>query len=214
MSKFNLTSQVKPLIKYLKKKQENDRFLKSVEIIATLLLIIFFSVFAILPTAKTISALLGEIESKKVLVKSMRSKINQVVMAQDSFSKIQAKYLLVESSLPTSQRFFNAATQLQLAGAYAQIPISDVSFGLDNNQIVTADQSNHFMADLALTGNFLSMIDLVKNIEDNRRLNQISSVRFSPYKTKNKNPVLDQTQATNLSVGINFFYWPNNETKE
>lgn len=212
MSQFNITSQTKPLIEFLKKNRQNQRFLKSVEIIATLVLIAFFSIFAILPTAKTISALLGDIESKKILVKSMRGKINQVVLAQDNFSQIQGKYFLIESSLPTSQRFYNAANQLQLSANYANLNTDSLSFALDTKTPTANLNLLSYSTSLSPVGDFLSLVNLVENIEKNRRVSYINSISLMPYtppKNRGEDQIAVDPNATNISLNINFFYWPN-----
>jgi hypothetical protein len=68
---INIFSKINPLISYLSKQRENNKFVKSIEISATFILISFFTFFAIKPTLLTISRLVGDIKAKEILVKVM-----------------------------------------------------------------------------------------------------------------------------------------------
>ena len=55
-------------------------------------------------------------------------------------------------------------------------------------------------------------LDLVENIEKNRRTNYINSISLMPYtppKNRGEDQITVDPNATNISLNINFFYWPN-----
>jgi hypothetical protein len=119
------------LDEYLKNQRENQRLMKSVEIGTTLLFISFFILVAIRPTMAAISTLLGEIKSKEILQKSMKTKISQVMAAQDEFSKVQEKYLIVNSALPDSPEYGQASAQVLGAAQASQVTIDKLIFDIE-----------------------------------------------------------------------------------
>ncbi|MFA6008205.1 MAG: hypothetical protein WC784_06245, partial [Candidatus Shapirobacteria bacterium] len=161
LNSTKITSRVQPLFAYLQKQRENQKFIRSLEIGATFLLISFFALFAIKPTLITISALVGEVKSKELLQKDLKGKINDVITAQDLFSQVQEKYSLVESSLPGNPRFFQAATQINLNANNYQISLNKLNF--------IANDSNSFSVSVGTVAAFPTILSLISDITQNRR---------------------------------------------
>jgi len=201
-------SSVKPLLLYLKKRQENEKFIKSFEIGFTFITITFFLIFAIKPTAVTISGLVGEIKSKQLLVKQMRSKINNIVVAQDAFSQVQEKYQIVESSLPDSPRFYHSSNQIRLASAESQIIVDKLSFKLPTEE---TQNLKSYSANINQTAEFNSIMQLISRLQDSRRLIDLHPLTISLKTAKDK----DSTpSATSFILNTQLFYWqPSNEKK-
>ncbi|HEX7542661.1 MAG TPA: hypothetical protein VF385_01090, partial [Patescibacteria group bacterium] len=136
---INIFSKISPLLSYLSKQRENKKFVRSIEISGTFILISFFTFFAIKPTLLTISKLVGDIKAKELLVKQLKSKINDVIISQDLFSQVQEKYALVESSLPTSPRFYQAASQIVGLTEKNQIYLDKINYSItDSNYYSTS----------------------------------------------------------------------------
>jgi Tfp pilus assembly protein PilO len=193
-----ISSQINPLFVYLQKQKENQKVVKLVEVGATFFLISFFIFFAIKPTFLTISSLLGDIKSKEILSKELKTKINDVIIAQDLFSQVQERYYLVESSLPINPRFSQATSQIMSTSQNHQIFLNKIDFIIQD--------SKHFSANISTTSSYLSAVSFVSNILQNRRLMGLDSFTFSLSKNT-------QDQEISINLPLKIYYWQNDAKK-
>ncbi|HBP51531.1 MAG: hypothetical protein US68_C0010G0059 [Candidatus Shapirobacteria bacterium GW2011_GWE1_38_10] len=193
-----ISSQINPLFVYLQKQKENQKVTKLVEIGATFFLISFFIFFAIKPTFLTISSLLGDIKSKEILSKELKTKINDVIIAQDLFSQVQERYYLVESSLPTNPRFSQATSQILSSSQNHQIFFNKIDFLMED--------SNSFSTNISTTSSYLPAISLVSELLQSRRLMAIDNFTFSLSKNI-------QDQRININLPLKIYYWQNDAEK-
>jgi hypothetical protein len=221
MTGSTLTNTNQLLINYLHRQRDNKKFSKSIELVATLFLIIFFVFVAIRPTFLTISSLIGEIKAKDQLVKKMKTKINNIIQAQENFSQVQSKYELIEASLPTRYRFFYAATQIQKntnrSGANGT---DEITFNLITEKqaptiLVPGSSLSYFSTGLNVNGQLSSVADFVTKLLDNRRVLSIESITLG---TKDKSPNVDTQPVDgnnlNLNLETKLYYWqPSYEQK-
>ncbi len=187
----SLSSQATPLLEYIQKKRENQKIVKSVEIGATFFLISFFVLFAIKPTFLTISALIGDINSKKLLSTQLKTKINDVIVAQDLFSQVQERYSLVESSLPLNPRFYHANSQIISLANNRQISFPKINY-------VIKDQ-NYFTTNLNASTSYQSAVALFSDLLQNRRLINIDGITFSVNE--------DQPGQINIVLPLKVYFW-------
>jgi hypothetical protein len=198
LNSSKISSQIQPLFLYLQKQRENQKFIHSLEVGATFLLISFFAIFAIKPTLITISALVGEVKSKELLQKDLKGKINDVITAEDLFSQVQEKYSLVDSSLPNNPRFFQAATQINSMANNYQIFFDQLNFAVGD--------SNSFSVSISTSSAFPTVLALISDISQNRRLIDLNNISLS----LGKNPL---DQKINFSLPLNIYYWPSYDQK-
>jgi hypothetical protein len=211
------TSQL--LSNYLRRQRDNQKFSKSVELVGTFSLIIFFILVAIRPTFLTISSLVGEIKAKEILVKKMKSKINSIIQAQENFSQIQPKYELIEASLPSRYRFFYAASQIQKnairSGASGT---EELAFGLNTQNPKLAESGSaltSFSTGLKVKGQLSSVSDFVSKLLDNRRVLSIKSITLGTKdSTEEKSSEPVDGNNLNLNLETKLYYWrPSYEQK-
>lgn len=177
LSLNNQFSRVKPLYEYLKKQRENYRFIRSVEISATFVLVSFFLVFAVRPTVLTISSLWGDIQAKQVLKTQLKTRIDNVVKAQDVFSQVQERYQIINDSLPDRPQYSQAAQQIQQTGNNSGLNVDSFDYIVqtdDKNPI--APYVKNYQISLNLNGSFSSAVQMISNLLQNRRLINISSI--------------------------------------
>lgn len=192
-----ITSQTAPLFAYLEKKREDQKIVKSVEIGATFFLISFFVLFAIKPTFLTISTLLGDIKSKELLSTQLKTKINDVIAAQDLFSQVQERYSLVESSLPINPRFYHANSQIVSAINAHQIALAKVDYAIKDQ--------NYFTTSLNTTSSYQSAVTLVSDLMKNRRLISLDGMIFSINE--------DVPNQINVILPLKVYFWKENAKK-
>lgn len=192
---LNIYSKINPLLSYLSKQRENNKFIKYVEISATFLLISFFTFFAIKPTLLTISKLVGDIKAKEILVKELKAKINNVIISQDLFSQVQEKYALVEASLPSSPRFYQATSQIVGLTEKNQVYLDKINYSISD--------SNFYSTSISTSSSFLSATSLLSGLLQNKRLFQIDQISFSLEKDTGSKTI-------NINLPLKIYYWPKN----
>lgn len=198
-TQFNISS-LNPLFAYLKKQQENEKTRGIIEITITLFIISFFLFFAIKPTSETISKLVGDIKSKRILTTKMKSKIDQVIVAQDSFGQIQEKYYLVEEALPSIPNYVDAYNQINFALSQNNIVMDKFSF----NQ----PDSNYFTLKISTSSSFSSGLSLIENLFKLRRIFNLPTLTFS------QDEQIDSAGQINLSIPLEILYFkPTNAKK-
>ena len=211
MIKIKDPSRTKALLAYLEKKRNSKKFVKSIEISASFVLVTFFLIFAIRPTAYTIASLLGEIKAKEILSKQkLKPKIRNIIAAQQNFALIQKDYHLLDSSLPDSPSYSHLATQVLAAGYQNQVPFSKISFNSnsdDDNQEKPALLTS-YQVSLNQMASFPSVLNLLTQILDNRRLFEIEKISLS-----RDQKAIDGTGQINLSLSLKVPYWQSYEKK-
>lgn len=196
---FNISS-LSPLFAYLKKQQENSKTRGVIEITITLFVISFFLFFAIKPTSETISKLLGDIKTKQILTTKMKSKIDQVIVAQDNYSQIQEKYYLVEDALPSIPNYSDAYNQLSYALLQSNLKLDKFVF--------TQSDKNFFTTKIATSSSFASSLNLISNLLNSRRIFNMSSLTFSQEDQSNSNGQI------NLSLPLEIFFYKYDNAKK
>lgn len=202
-------SQIQPVLDYLKKQQENEKFLKTLEITATFVLIIFFTYFAIRPTALTIASLLGEIESKKILKTELNKKINNIILAQDLFSQVEGKYSIVNNSLPDRPNYFDAVNQIK-NNCLVGCNLGQMNFNFEADPNTPPNKNiETYTVNVIDNGSFESAVDLATKVLQNQRLTNIGSIQFSISQTTTS---ASSPSASRNQLGTNFstifYYWP------
>jgi len=208
-----ISSRTKPLLDFVRKQAENRRFSQTLEIVFSIFFVIFFLVFAIRPTAFTISALIGEIKSKEILSKQMQKKINQVIEAQNSYAEFQAIYPTVNSSLPDDYRFSQAANQIRSAFQPSG-DINTLDFSLPEPKTTP---ENQYRVDIKRQSDFNSAVTFITRILAGRRLMAISSISFSAIDQKSQaSTTVQPSGVVNTDFSIDVLYWnetPKNDQK-
>lgn len=205
MSEYKATifSSSSKLIKYLDKKRQEKKAMQSFEIICTFMAITFFLIFAIKPAIITIMGLLGEIKSKENATTQLRTKINQIVMAQDIFSQVQERYEIIESALPKRPSYAALALQIEGSGQSIGLDTSQLSFGLTSNEKNTSDQKQVSVNINQLTS-FNTGLNFIELLKANRRLIKIGTLTFS---TPTSNSEATSSGNINFVVSTQGLYW-------
>jgi hypothetical protein len=201
-------SRVKPLFDYLKKQQENRKFVKSIEIGATFILVTFFLVFALRPTIVTISALKGDIESKKILKEELRVKINKVIAAQELFSQVQERYAVVNSSLPDKPNYFDSATIVQQIAKKYNIPADSLAFTLDSDEVKEDQGIKSFSVGVGVNGPFTNALNFAADVLKNRRTDYISTISFATSADSASTASPSASSGISTRFSTVFYYWP------
>jgi len=201
--------QLRPLYQFLRQQADNKKFLKYLEIGATFSLVALFLFLAIKPTAQAISTLIGEINSKELNIKNMKNKIQNVLLAQESFAQVQERYSILDSSFPSQEKFYQVATNFSSISKQSSIVSPQIGFNLNQSSDKKADLTAGKSYEVKFTGSggFSSIMDVIEKVTNSRRLVDVKSIQI----------VRDDFKTSSASGGINFsissdlFYLPTSQ---
>lgn len=207
MKQKDTLEKLRPLYQYLQRQAENKKAAKYMELAGTFIFITIFLVFAIKPTALAISSLVGEIKSKELANQKMKKRIESIIQAQDSFAQAQEKYSILESGFPSDPNFYQIAVNFStLANAYS-LKINQLDFDLSGNDQPKNNVSKikSFRIIFSSTGDYQSVISFIKELLNNRRLVDISSIKISQSRDKDN---LNGSNLINISLDAQIPYAP------
>jgi len=208
--------QLQPLYEYLRQQADKKKTYKYLEIGATFSLIAVFLFTAIAPTAAAISRLLGEIKSKQILEKKLKTKIESIILAQDNYSLMQenSRYQLLESSFPSRPRYYQAASVFSSSSLNSGSNLERITFSINDKPITNSTDSklSYGINALAQTS-YQSSLQMINNIINSRRVVDIESITLNQVDKKDK--VASNSAFINLNLSTNLFYLPTayNEQK-
>lgn len=207
--KNNFFSSNSQLFRYLEKKQQNRQAVQTFEIVATIFTISFFVLFAIYPAISTISNLITEIKTKESLSDKLLQKINQVVLAQDAFVKIQEKYSIVDSAFPDYPKFTHIASQFQNIGRQVGVDTEKLNFGIPNSNTnrdtVTDLKTSNIAVNVTDETDYATALDFINQIKSNRRLINIKAITLSKKEDNNEN--YDNNNIVSFTFSSEVLYW-------
>jgi len=206
MTEKTTLTQLQPLYRYLRQQAENKKFLKYLEIGATFSLIAVFLFFAIMPTASAISNLIGDINSKELNIKNMKSKINSILQAQQTYAQAQEKYSVLESSFPSTQKFYQSASNFSGASKQSSISLSQLKFNLNNDESSNS-VGRSFNISVVGNGQYTSALEFIKKIIDSRRLISINSIQINQPNTQDTETKVPPG-TVNLNMSSDLFFSP------
>jgi hypothetical protein len=149
----------------------------------TVLLVLFFVVFAIKPTVLAITSLLGEIKSRQILNEKMTVKINSLVSAQNSYFSAEEKLSLLDEYYP--EKFEVAQGASQLFGVALDNKILVESFSA--NDLTFPDlTSEKGLIDFNFSGSggYEDVMSFINDLYSSRRAIFIDSYSLSPIKAE------------------------------
>lgn len=193
------SDRLRQLSDFLKKQQENKKFISSLEVGITFFLISFFLFFAIKPTALTISSLVGEIKSKETINTQMKGKIDNLIQSQEAYSLAQGRYQIIESSLPSRPGFYESFGQIKETLDRSGTKISSGGFDLNKINEKNKEDPNikTYSMSLNVKNSFNNSLKIITDLLNNRRLIDISTISF-------RNSV---DSGFTTTFGASFFYW-------
>ena len=204
---INLYRQTYSIYQYLKKRQENKKFYKYLEINTTLIIFIFFLFFAIKPAISTIFLLNGQIKAKEKINQQMQQKITNIMSSQENFIKLQEKNNLLEASLPNYPSFSQAANQIQKSAEDAGIGLDEINFNLKTDSATGSDTSKFYSHSIKVGCDYQKCLHFLDNILNNRRLFEVSNIKLSSSQNNSVNDTNTISSQINLSFNINSYYW-------
>lgn len=181
----------------VRKHMQRKEVLVSSNIILTFFTISFFAVFAIRPTALTISSLWREIKDKRSVQKQLEEKISNLEEAQTALASMEEDLELLDNALPSSVEFPRLVKTLEYLASTHNLLISSSNFSNIELYISVAQASEsaseietHSFS-LGLTGSFSDIRSFVEDLEQLGRLISIKSISVGPLREQIRVDALD-----------------------
>ncbi|MDQ3008613.1 MAG: type 4a pilus biogenesis protein PilO [bacterium] len=156
----------------------------SVELLLSLLAVIFFAAFAIRPTLVTMSDLIKEIEDKRELNGRLSQKIAALSTAQSEFMTLQSRLDVLDEALPSEPRLIEALKIIEKIASDRQLAIQGLVVNeLPPEEVATVPFSQterqQIIAALTVTGDYPSLRQFVEDVRNSQRTFIIDTVTFS-----------------------------------
>lgn len=161
------------------------------ELTMSLATVAVFAVFAIKPTILTIIELNKEITSKEETVSKLKQKVNNLQLANNILQSEEYRLSLIEQSIPNMARPEILIRQLEsLANQNSvqirSVSVSEVNLAGKNDEkkklgdfASLPEGSGELAFNFSVTGQYSSLLNLLKNIEGLRRPVKIDSFLFN-----------------------------------
>ena len=159
----------------------------SLELILSVIAVVFFAIFAIRPTLLTMSDLVKEIEDKKELDRQMDLKVASLRTAEEQYNLYQDNFYLLDQAIP---RKFNLVQSLKMIEKIAgedqlvinRIAVSDIpeplSDRLISEQLGQLERS-FILLNVEVIGDYLQIRRFVEKLISLRQLIIVDQVSFS-----------------------------------
>ena len=159
----------------------------SMQLIATITLVVFFAIFAIRPTILTMTQLTKDIEEKKAANQILAQKIAALSTLSGVYATIQPDMPNLQMALPESSDFDGALRRVEKLASERQIIISQFHIDQVPKDISQAPASsadnNAFMFSFLAKGTYIQLKQFFNDIEHADRFMRLNNVSFSSSQT-------------------------------
>ncbi len=187
------------------------------EIILSLITVIVFGLFAIRPTANTITALIQENRGKEETLNILNIKIKNLTQASQVFEQNKDKILLVNNAVPETQDSNNTINVIQNALDKNLLTLNTQTLekiNVKGSKTTVAYDKNENAAlvpfTLGITSNFTTLNNFVKSIENSSRQMVINSASITTETTEIDNP--NPQPILTITAGALYYQNPNEPT--
>jgi len=164
-------------------------------VILTIFTVVGFTVFAILPTFKTIASLKREIEDAKTVEAKLQQKIHSLNQAETLYAQVAPGLSSLNQVLPDQPEFERLAWQLHWLAGQNGVTITNGSF--------SEFQTDFIPVALSIRGNYLAIKAFIADLNRLDRLIAVEEVTIS-----SKNVRLGGAGLT-ANLKLKAFYLPN-----
>jgi Tfp pilus assembly protein PilO len=171
----------------------------SVELVLSIIVVVFFAVFAIRPTLITMADLIKEIADKKELDQQMDLKLASLYTAQEQYEQHQANFYLLDEAIPRKFDVVKSLKKFEKIAGEGELVISQISLAEVPEPIgeeFLNDRFEDYQRDflpinIEVLGNYIQIREFVEKIMDLRQVIIVDQV------------VIDRkTESSNLSAQL------------
>lgn len=153
----------------------------------TIFTISFFLIVAIRPTLITIAKLNREIKDKTEANEQLQKKIDTLIVAQEVYARNSDNLALLDEAFPEKSEFPRLAYFFEQTATASGVTIKSLNFERiggtsTKSQDVSSSPGQSLNFTLSVSGDYLRLKDLLKELESSRRILKITESSFSRVK--------------------------------
>jgi Tfp pilus assembly protein PilO len=156
----------------------------SIELILSVIVVIFFALFAIRPTLITMADLVKEIADKKEINKQMNLKLASLASAQEQYELHQSQFYLLEEAIPRQLDIIKSLKKIEKIAGEGQLVIDQMGVQKVPTMVETellsgnfGDYQREFLAvNINVIGSYMQIREFVEKIMDLRQVMIVDQV--------------------------------------
>jgi Tfp pilus assembly protein PilO len=171
----------------------------SIELILSIIVVVFFAIFAIRPTLITMADLIKEIADKKELDQQMDLKLASLYTAQEQYERYQASFYLLDESIPRKLDLVKSLKKFEKIAGEGELVINQISLAevpeSIGDELLSGNFENYHRdflpINIEVIGDYMQIREFIEKIMDLRQVIIVDQV------------VIDRrTEASNLSAQL------------
>lgn len=155
----------------------------SMELVFSILAVIFFAVFAIKPTLQTMSELIKEIEDKRTLDEQLGQKIASLNTAQSQYQNFSSQFYLLDESIPKTASLVESLKVVEKLASENDLVVQGITISSVPEELVQASASaakrTVLTFNVDVVGDYLKIRQFIEDVMDSRRMMIVDQVNFS-----------------------------------
>ncbi len=155
----------------------------SMELIFSILAVLFFAVFAIKPTLQTMSELIKEIEDKRTLNEQLAQKVASLNTAQSQYQLFSDKLHLLDEAIPKTANLVSSLKIVEKLASDNDLVIQGITISSVPDELVEASadlaKRNLLTFNVDLSGDYLKIRQFIEDVIASRRMMIVDQVNFS-----------------------------------
>lgn len=155
----------------------------SLELIFSIVAILFFAIFAIRPTLRTMSELIKEIDDKRILDEQLAQKIASLSTAQNQYELFSKDFYLLDEALPKTANLTKSLAIVEKLASDNNLVIQGISVSAVPSELKLASAGqatrNTLTFNVDVTGEYVDMRQLIEDLMSSRRMMVVDQVNFS-----------------------------------
>ncbi len=172
-------------------------------LVASLLLVAFFLVFALSPTINTILSLQKKIADQKGIVTALDTKISNLVTAQQNFSQVENLIPVLETALPKKPSPQVAISQIISVASSSAVTLSSLQFNAINmateGATITPGGLSVLPFTFSVSGTKAAVVNFLTNLQNALRYIHFNTITFTFSAT-------DPTRVLVDALGLTYYY--------
>jgi Tfp pilus assembly protein PilO len=150
----------------------------SIELILSVIIVIFFAVFAIRPTLITMADLVKEIQDKKELSQQMNLKLASLATAQEQYELHQSQFYLLEEAISKRLDLVKSLKKIEKLAGEGQLVINFISLPeipkVVDEKLLSNDYSDYqrefLQINIEVIGSYLQIREFVEKMMNLRQV--------------------------------------------
>lgn len=154
----------------------------SLELIFSILAVVFFAAFAIKPTLETMANLIKEIEDKRALDEQLQQKLASLNTAQSQYQQFSDQFYLLDEAIPKTPRLVEALKIIEKIASDNSLVIQSITVSAVPEELeeglAGAARRELLTFNVNVTGEYLVLRQYIEDLIAARRLLIVDQVNF------------------------------------